>query len=34
MSPVSPPRTFPGVWLKVSHTDGPRPPAVAAPSIW
>src|SRR5579863_6237788 len=34
MSPVSPPRTLPGVWLKVSQTDGPRPSAVAPPSIW
>ena len=25
MSPVSPPRTLPGVWLNVSQIDGPRP---------
>ncbi len=34
MSPVSPPRTLPGVWLKVSHTDGPLPSRLVAPSIW
>src|SRR5262249_37521151 len=34
MSPVSPPRTLPGGWGKESQTDGPRPPAAAAPSIW
>src|ERR1700722_3970759 len=34
MSPVSPPRTLPGVWLNVSQIDGPRPSVVAAPSIW
>src|SRR3984885_9997633 len=34
MSPVSPPRTLPGVWLNVSQTEGPRPSVVAAPSIW
>src|ERR1017187_6303318 len=34
MSPVSPPRTLPGVWLKVSHINGPFPTMSAAPSIW
>ena len=34
MSPVSPPRTLPGVRLKVSQTDTPRPSSAAAPSIW
>ena len=33
-SPVSPPRTAPGVWLKVSQIDGPRPSSATAPSIW
>ena len=34
MSPVSPFQTAPGVWLKVSQIDGPRPSAWTAPSIW
>ena len=34
MSPVSPPRTLPGVRLKVSQTDVPLPSAFAAPSTW
>jgi hypothetical protein len=34
MSPVSPPRTLPGVWLNVSQTDRPRPSSATAPSIW
>src|SRR5450756_1058524 len=34
MSPWSPPSTRPGVWLKVSQMDGPRPSSVTAPSIW
>ena len=34
MSPVSPPRTLPGVRLNVSQTEGPRPSASVAPSIW
>src|SRR5680860_694559 len=34
MSPVSPPATLPGVWLKTSQMDAPRPSARTAPSIW
>src|SRR5450631_1953568 len=34
MSPLSPPATRPGVWLKVSQIDRPRPPTSTAPSIW
>jgi hypothetical protein len=26
--------TLPGVWLKVSQIDGPRPSSETAPSIW
>ena len=33
-SPVSPWKTFPGVWLNVSQIDGPFPSASGAPSIW
>src|SRR3712207_1048498 len=34
MSPVSPWRTLPGVWEKVSQIEGPRPSSSTAPSIW
>src|SRR3712207_2016073 len=34
MSPVSPWRTSPGVWEKVSQMEGPRPSSFTAPSIW
>src|SRR3712207_3714105 len=34
MSPVSPWRTLPGVWEKVSQMEGPRPSSSTAPSIW
>src|ERR1700747_84635 len=34
MSPVSPPRTLPGVAQNRSQTLSPRPSSWAAPSIW
>src|SRR3712207_3082971 len=34
MSPVSPWRTLPGVWEKVSQIEGPRPSSSIASSIW
>src|SRR5947208_2525547 len=31
---VCPTRILPGVWLKRSQIDGPRPSSLTAPSIW